>query len=267
MDSSVKDIVRKINYLTPSRYISGRIVEYDIKSANISILKDSGRITEDDFLFLKNLPKLQREIEIGLRERKDPSIYKSIQEGIIKAKENLVDFNDINEDQIVRIANDAVYINNVSDLKYTKFGNYVEFKQKSTYDIYLNLMGVIVLLKYLDNGDIDVDIKGLGKNMDLHKNYMINTIVYTVLLLERAGVESALDHLSEICEKYLKRELDVNYYREFNPTSMFRLINNTSLGLYSISNEYKNIVDINYNYSILRELWSILVEIYSLRAK
>jgi hypothetical protein len=39
------------------------------------------------------------------------------------------------------------------------------------------------------------------------------------------------------------------------------------MGVFSAVEGYKNYLDINYNYAILRELWSILVEIYSIRTK
>lgn len=268
------DIVSNQNYLSPSRYISGRIIEYDIRAANISILRDRNIISEDRYIYLKNLPKYQREVEIGLMEKEDLSIYTQLQEGIINAKKDLVSFNKIDEDKIIRVANDAIYLNSEIDLKYTKFGDYIEFAKKSEYSTYCKLDNIIVLLKFLDSGNINLDIKGLdstGRALEIHKNYMISIIVSTIALLERSGIQSAIDYLSEVCKKYITRELPVEYYREFNKDSKYSIIELNSFSAFSIDyiadNSDISYIDISYNYSILRELWSILLEIYSIRKR
>ena len=71
--------------------------------------------------------------------------------------------------------------------------------------------------------------------------------------------------------------MPVGYYREFNSESSYRLkytipgntVNMTrmpgyNLGINNVSEYDKNSLDINYNYSVLRELWSILIEFYNI---
>lgn len=41
------------------------IFEYDISKANISVLSDKGIISENQYQYLFNLPKLERNIAIG----------------------------------------------------------------------------------------------------------------------------------------------------------------------------------------------------------
>ena len=72
----------------------------------------------------------QREIEVGLMEKENYDIYKILQDGICEAKDNLAKFNKIDEDQIKRVANDAVYINSDIDLKYLNFVKYFLNAQK-----------------------------------------------------------------------------------------------------------------------------------------
>lgn len=273
----IDDIITKQNYLTSTRYISGRIVEYDLKSANISVLKNRDIITNEDYEKLKNLPKDIREKEIGLREKADPSIYTEIQLGIREAKLLLSEQNNLDEEQIVRIANDALYINSPLDLKFTKFGEYIEFKHKSEYDIYCNLNGIIIFCKFSDD-NIHIDVKGLGDNSNLHQDYMVYTIMYTIALLERSSVVDAIQYLNEICEQYIHRQLPIGYYREFNSQSLYRIIYNivggtfekpyiTNVAMNCLSDVDISVVDINYNYTVLRELWSILFEIYTIRRR
>ena len=176
---NIEEIMMKQNYLHPSRYISGRIVEYDIKSANISTLRMQNIISEEDYIRLSNMPKINREIEIGLMIKNDKEIYNYIQKGIKSAKLALAKANSIDIESICRIANDAVYINSVSNLQRTKFGDYIEFKQKSEFNIMLTLLNVIIFCKFMDDGNIDVDIKGIGDNMALHQNYKCYSIYYS----------------------------------------------------------------------------------------
>lgn len=274
MDERI-EIVNNMNYLSPYRYISGRIIEYDLRSANINALKHNNFITDEDYIFLKNLPKQQREIEIGLRIKQNPKIYTEIQKGIKYAKKQLVTNNDIDSESIIRVANDAIYINSSKDLIYTKFGDYLEFVPKSISNIFINLNKTILLLSFDEFGQIHVDVKGINETLsNLHENYIMNGIVTTVVLLERSGVAEALSYLSELCSHYVRLELPVGWYREFNSFSTYRIknifgpynpLNNETLGAESVGEEAKYSLDINYNYSILRELWSILLELYEIR--
>ena len=271
--NEAENIVSQMNYLTPARYISGRIVEYDLHAANISILRQKEIISQERYEYLKSLPKITREIEIGLLEKADSSVYPALQEGIIEAKKDLVGFNKIDEEQIVRVANDAIYINSDVDLKYLQFGDFVYFKPKSEYNIYCKLDKLVIFCKFLEDGNLNIDIKGLDSTdraLELHKDYMVSIIISTIVLLERSGIQSAIDYLSEVCKKYVRRELSVEYYRELNKESLYKFPNITNFAEFGIqyaTDADINLIDVTYNYNILRELWSILLEIYSMRKK
>ena len=264
----IKEIISKKEYLIPSRYISGRIIEYDMKSANISVLMENKVITDNQYSYLANLPKVLREKEVGLMERKDPSIYTSIATGIKEAKIEFAGFNKLVPEQILRVANDAVYVNTVTDLKFTKFGDYIEFRPKNEYNVFCKLGSVIILCRFDPDGNIHIDIKGIGKNDVYHREYMIYTIMSTITLIERSGVRDAIDYLYEICEAYLRLGLPVGYYREFNTASMYRFkynIGGANACATAVYESNKPDLDINYNYTVLRELWSILVEQYTMQ--
>lgn len=271
MNNESEVIAQKQNYLTPARYISGRIVEYDIKSANISTLAQRKVISIEEYNRLSNLPKIQREVEVGIMEKNNPELYTEIQKGIISAKVALVRANNIHPDSILRIANDAVYINTAVDLQYTKFGDYILFIQKSISNVMLILDKLIFFVSFLPDGNISIDIKGLGdKNIDKHQ-CMINAIVSTITILERSGIKEAINYLSHICEQYITLQLPVEYYREINSESSYRIKQfsmvpgNFAVDYIEDYNKYS--LDINYNYSILRELWSIMMEIYNINSR
>ena len=251
------------------RYISGRIVEYDIKAANISVLRDRNIISEADYIMLSSMPKNIREKEVGLMELRNPTLYDKIKEGIKDAKESFISFNAIDDSQILRVANDAIYVNSPNDMKYTKLGKYIEFKPKSIFNSFLNINGIVVLVQFMPDGNIHADVKGLGKNSEIHKNFMVYSIVSSIVMLERSSIEDAIGYISNLCERYLKRELPIEYYREFNPDSLYkaRYVGRGGMiyGMTSAKDQDRNNIDISYNYNILREVWSILLEIYTMR--
>jgi hypothetical protein len=69
-----------------------------------------------------------------------------------------------------------------------------------------------------------------------------------------------MTNLENFIDDYLNRRLDVKYYRELTPGGLYRVIG----GEFYISNLPKltDEIDIGYNLYLLRELSSILYEIY-----
>lgn len=261
MLDNVAEIITSITYFYPARYISGRIVEYDMKAANITMLRKSNLITQEEYNYLGSLPKYDREVSVGKLCRKDPKYYKAISDGIKHYKLQLADKNNIKPEEIIRVANDAVYINRYYNLKNITFGD-VEFRIKSISDVIVKLRrDIIIFCSFTDTSysDIDIEVKGIKPELvSLHNEYMLTIIGTTIAYFERGQKDESLKYLNEAIEHYIKRELDIGYYRNFNSLSNYRLKNST----FEISNPPQNIndVDINYNLGILRDLWSIIFE-------
>lgn len=249
------------SYITPSRYVSGRIVEYDIKSANITMLKKYNAISDDYYNFLSKLPKIDREIEIGLLIRSDKRYFNIIEDGIKAAKYILLKSNNIDPSFIVRIANDAVYINSLNDLQYTKFDE-VLFAKKSIYNSAMKLNNILILFSYIGD-NLDITIKGIKlENQKLHENYMMTFIANIIYLIERVSPIDALESINSFYSDYINLLLPIEYYREFNSESLYRCKYSNFYLSEAISIDK---VDINYNLFILRELWSIVLELCNLR--
>ena len=68
----------------------------------------------------------------------------AILQSLEKYKLKFAEANNIDENRIVRVANDAIYLNTPVDLKYTIFDNIVEFKKKSIYDVAIKINNVII---------------------------------------------------------------------------------------------------------------------------
>jgi len=251
-------LAKQTNYIIDKRFVSGNIIEYDIKQANINILYRYNVIDNQTYNYLCNLPKINREVIVGNMIKSDKDIFKTIQKGIKEAKVALFDSNSIKEYEVIRIANDAVYVNRVGGLKVTKFDN-IEFVPKSISSCFLKLTNLLFFID-LNNQDINVDIKGLGDNYDIHEP-LISVIVNIVATLHLDGVKSAMVSLNNFIDDYINKRLSVEYYRELSPLGKYRIIG----GEFYISNlpNLTEEIDIGYNFYILRELASILFEIYT----
>jgi hypothetical protein len=259
-------IIREFNYVTPIKYVSGRIVEYDIASANITMLRKYNVISEDEYQFLSKLPKHDREVKVGIMQR-DNRIYQIISEGIKKAKEELMILNNIDPNSIVRVANDAVYINSSIDLAFTEFGG-VRFRPKSINSCLIQLNKLLVFCN-CTNG-IDIDIKGLSDDAQLlHVDYMLSFIGNIIYLMERVSLEEALKEVTLFYQDYVNLNLPIGYYRELNSYSGFRIALNSFVSSdYLVSNiDTVKDVSIDYNLYIIRELWSIVLDKYYERKK
>lgn len=254
-----KDFAEATSYITPMKYVSGRILEYDIASANITMLRKYGKIDDNYYNYLRSIPKQNREIEIGLKIRSDNSFYQVIKQGITEAKMDLFQSNNIDPNSIVRIANDAVYINSSRDLAYTKFGD-VEFKLKSINSSMIKLDKLIIFFLFNQEG-INIDVKGINQTSQLlHADFLLSAIAECIYLVERVSTKDALEFVTNLFEDYVKLKLPIQFYRELTPESLYHLKDSNFYLTYvdSINN-----IDINYNLYIIRELFSIILDKYN----
>ena len=249
------DILTKENYLIPSRYVSGRIVEYDIKAANANVMYHEGLLNESQYKYFISLPKIDREIALGNLQRQNNTIYRRYIEGILKFRQKLIETNNIQEDEIIRIAKDAIYVNRFDDLKYTKFDN-VEFAKKSESSNMIQLLDLIIFSKYINN-TIDIDVKGLGKNTELHQQFMLSLIANVIYMFERVSLLDSISYLTHMYEQYVKKQLPIGFYRQLNSQSGY-LIPMYNMIVFEGSD--LSMIDISYNITYLRELHNILFE-------
>jgi len=263
-------LASKTNYFYPARFISGRIMEYDIRAANISMLREANMITDEFYNYLLISDKQYREEYIGMQERQEMEnsksksalegsiTYRTIYEGIKAAKIKLFDLNNIQPNEVIRIANDAVYVNRLVNLDHTKMSDFVEFRLKMVAESVIKLSNTLCLFFWHDQNGLNLEVKGISNenNIKLHQPYMLSFLGSVLLTYERAGVNDAIHLIEDFYNDYINRKLDINFYRELSPRSMYKIIN-SGYYLYDINDV--NIVDISYNGNIIRELWKILI--------
>lgn len=256
------------NYISNIKFIIDRpIVEYDISKANISVLRDAGAISEDQYAYLYNCPKDERSIIVGKMQRDDRNVTNILNDGIANARRVFMENNGIQDSEVLAIRNDSITV--LSDrCMNTNITDRVQFRIAGSYRSYYKLIRNIELFYDYDlvsNKEV-LDAKGLGDAHILHRNFMLEFLSEIFYQAQLDNVETALSTISNFYNQYIHRELDIGYYRELNSQSCYRLNSEfTMLGYImanNLSNEEKQYLDIGFNAQILCTLVSYLSSIY-----
>lgn len=263
----IDNILQSQNYNSSYNIIvNAFIYEYDISKANINALLQRGIIDKALYNNLYSADKPIREKRIGLMIRDNPKIYKEIQAGIMEAKRNLITINDIDIEDIVSIKNDAVFImNNKPNI--TKFG-LMDFKLKNSYTIFIKINRYEFYYYYNSfNQEEKLDVKGIGDDkLVIHEKYFMDFLLALFNTLQVEGIIEAVNMIQNFSEAYINKKLDINYYRKFNSESNFDLIYDDTLWSSTHISDIE-LIDIRYNYEILRDLYSVLISFYFKKVK
>ena len=246
---SYSDLYKKVNYRAKTPRVINKIYEYDIRAANLTMLELSGTINSTVADRLRALPKKDREVAIGKMIAKDKSIGKTIAKGIINAKHRLFRANKIQTDEVLSIKNDAVFISGRRLAVTTVAG--VEFVLKHQYAMYQFLDGLEL---YYDRRKHSITIKGIRDEIVEHPDHQNGILqflqtVFDYLLFDR--MSDLQEYLIDFAEKYKRKELPVQYYRELNLVNSYRTVIELSgfeYNLEEISDQDLWMINPVYNY-------------------
>lgn len=267
----MENLLKSSNYSPVVDYVfSNFIREYDIRKANISVLYSLGIISKDEYNFLFEADRMERQRTIGIMQLKDNTLAIKLADGIMDYKRKFFGTNGIKQKDVLSIKNDAVFLlNRVPSV--TKFGEVVEFVCKNTYSSYIRLGQRNKVEIYYGfnkiNGDEVIDTKGLGLSKAFHKDYMLDFIGYILNTVESESIESAISILLNFYRDYVDLKLDIGYYREFNSYSKFLFKNGYGVMALKNTPQNKQGLDIRYNIGILKDLYKHLSSEYFIRAK
>lgn len=263
----MNNLYKQINYISDVDYlISTYIREYDISKANINVLYKYGAISKAQYDNYYIMDKKAREISIGLLLRDNPELNLVLQNGIIEAKRLFFEANNIQEEDVLTIKNDAVFIiNKIPNV--CVFDN-IEFSLKNIYTSFYKLQ-YVELYYYFDivTGTEKLDVKGIKDEiLPLHEPYFLEFLKVLFNSAQAYPIQDTIDIVTTFYTKYIGLELEAGYYREFNSLSKFRLkdISNyySSFGVDIISENEKDRIDILYNLNLIRQLHQIYSGLY-----
>lgn len=225
-----------INFINESRpfEINSSIIEWDMRRAGIHIIKEYSLLSEKEIQYYESLPKKESDVAIGKRQIGDKDFSKRFEQGFTDAMNTFLEQNylDMNFD-VISIKKDACFVIN-RDIKNPYVGKHIEFVQKNKYHACVNLKPFLTKgngYEFYFSRTNGIDVKGLSGNKDtrnklieLHQNGILNFLEYTIDLAEKTGLDpKQMNHfLHNFVEMYKRKELDFDYYREFNIESRFR---------------------------------------------
>jgi hypothetical protein len=245
-----------MQYLNSNRLfdISSDIVEWDMHSAGISIIQEYKMLTQERIDKLLKLPKDRMNISVGKIGQADSTFARDLDDNFNVVIKEFIKLNNLDiEYDILSIKRDAVFtINKV--INTPSIGKFINFVPKNRYHAYV----YIKPYEFYFRTDNTIDIKGLcgdkddrDKILNLHKNGIINFLNEAIKTCEKTNMNR--DDINEFCANfvsmYKKKELDFDYYREFNVESRFRYNNmGSEMLLDNIDLSLLNKIDIRHNY-------------------
>ncbi len=212
------------------------IVEYDMKSAGLTVLKNEGLIDDVKYDELLKLDKLSRNRKIGLMCKYDSKIKKIINEKIPDIMSKFISVNEIPAGNIISIKKDAVFVIKC-DIQHMNVEGY-EFVAKNIYTSFVRLNRAEF---YVSSEKNIVETKGLP-HTDLQ---FIKDISSFLLMSEKLDDILMLRVLREYRSKYINLELPFESYRNIL-TNTFILDEYTSFD--NVDAEDLWDIDTSFNY-------------------
>lgn len=216
------NLYKKDSYTTANIpfLFNSTIIEYDMKDAGYSLIREFKQLPEHTIERLGKLPKDMRKKQIGVLERDDKDFKEVHKQSFVDARELFFISNNIEDGDIISIKKDAIFVTKECDE--TKLSNYIEFRPKHKYTSFLNLMLKKRIEVYYNPEETDV--KGISDDKLLwHQNYMLKFISSFIKRMENDREVDVIEYTKRFIDKYKGRKLEKEYYREFNADSLFRL--------------------------------------------
>ena len=287
-----EELWSKVRYTSPISFIIGRrIIEVDVTKANISILREADRISEDQYRYFLTSDRMERLVFVGNMQAKDESITALLQNRLREVRQKIFEIFCIDYSNLLSIRNDAViFVDNgyrsytpeiaqttenyksAGDITETYYlSQYLKFRVKGLYSSYYKI-GNKEILYFINriSGEEYIDVAGIGDDaLDLHRPYFLDLLMSLFESAEEGDIADTIDFLSKVYSQYISKSFDIGYYRRFDANSRYD-IDKTISNLYDyqldhMTNDQKSIVDISYNESILRQLQKIYSTIYFMK--
>jgi hypothetical protein len=229
---------KNIEYL-----ISNEIIEYDIRSAGFNLTKKFKLLDDNKINYLEKLDKHQRHVQLGLYQREDIKFKKELNEKFIEIRKWFFKNNDLVDEEILSIKRDAIIT--LRRCSNTQLDN-VEFIEKNIYTSYYYLNNY----EFYYNKDV-IHVKGIDdEKLKLHKEYMLDFLNNFFMMNEISPHKKIIELLKDFSYYYKLKKLNIEYYRELNDQSLFRLkekykLFNNKLGIRDIGDI--NDIEIDYN--------------------
>ena len=209
----------KSNYTNKNMlYLFNRtIYEYDIQSADINLCIRYKLLPEHRIEKIKKLDKSRRVVKMGLLQ-KDKDFREKLKDAFTAIRKEFYKSNDIDIDDIIAVKKDAIFT--TKNCEQTSFDN-VTFVTKNLFTSFIQINNLEFYYSHER-----VVVKGIDDDiLNRHENGMLNIILTFFKKMETSSIQDTLTYLNRMVTKYKLRQLPLEYYREFNASSKYVLVN------------------------------------------
>ena len=131
------------------------------------------------------------------------------------------------------------------------------------YDNFIRV-GDSILMTRQDMFGMKQAIVGLDPhNIELHKDYFIALIFKIMNMVSKNNIQLAIDTLRDFYRDYVNGELNIEYYREFNLQSKFKVSSMNYIYYIDLEPDDIKSLDISYNEKVIRYIVSLIWGLYS----
>lgn len=234
--------------------VNARIIEWDVKRAGLNICKEFGLLPDNQIEEIHTLSKIDGDTIIGKMQLKDKSFSKNLEQKFTDVMKEFISLNDLDMDlDILNIKKDACFVIN-KEIRVCTIGTHIQFIPKNEYHAYISLNPY----EFYFQPEGSIEVKGLihdrkerERVLQLHQDGILMLLESVVDLAETSNMNKHKlnQFLHEFVEMYKKKELDFDFYREFNVESRFRYqMAGGEIMADSIDAKMLEKVNIEYNY-------------------
>lgn len=194
-------------------FIISDIIEYDMKRAGLSIIKEKKLLDDETIRQLEKMDKHLADERVGKMQIGNKELRDSLKAGFVEYRLKFGEANGLEDKDIISVKKDAIFVRRYCEV--TEFDKYIKFAEKNHYEAFMKLQNMEFYY-----GPEKLDVKGLHKDNEvLHKDYMIGMIHGFIRHLSMSDIVRARDYLVRFMDDYKRLRLPVGYYREFNSDS------------------------------------------------
>lgn len=235
-------ILNNTNYINKDiQYLKNvNISEWDIHSAGLSVIKYYKLLPDDLISSLEKMDKHSRTVKEGKLQKENKELAKKIVDGLCNVRLAFGVANSLNENQILSIKKDAIFLINAI-IKKPSINDIFVFREKGQYTSYINLNNREFYLSV----DGSLDVKGISSDVkEKQKDYFLNDIRKILMAGEKLSADQLYIMIKSYRSKYLNRQLNIETYRDLSSGCF-------SVGRYdldAVSSDMINDIDISQNY-------------------
>lgn len=184
------------------RVVNGKILEMDMQSAGLSVLRELGHISEELYMDLREGDKLSRNIILGKamidNKINDIEVSKILDIEVKRYVNTFIMENKLKPENVLEVAKDAVFVYKATPKK-LKFGNYIRFRCKERY------FGMVEFpVSESNNNKIKLYKRFTGINIRGAKLDLDHPAYYTLLAMMSALIDKDTKRYFKLLKEFIK---------------------------------------------------------------